>query len=117
MTPAPSPMAPSRVDELVNAWRTADVRNARLNGAWPVVRLIMWPCALVAMVMLAADAAFDVAATLGVVALVVAVGYTEALRLADVALAKAWDAVEDYTGLTGSDLVRLLTDADEAVAL
>jgi hypothetical protein len=114
---APSPFVPSQVDVLVTAWRDADSRYARLNGAWPVVRLIMWPCALVAMVMLAAGAAFDVAATLGVVALVVAAGFSEALRLAEVALAKAWDAVADHTGLSGADLVRLLTDNDEAVSL
>jgi hypothetical protein len=120
MTAAPSPLTPSAVDVLVTAWRDADARSASLNGAWPVVRWIMWPCALVAMVMLVVGVhgtAADVAATLGLVALVVAAGFSEALRLADGALAKAWDAVADYTGLSGADLVRLLTDDDEAVSL
>jgi hypothetical protein len=121
MTAAPSPFAPSRVDVLVTAWRNAEARHARLNGAWPVavVHLIMWPCALVAMVMLALGVhgtAGDVAAALGVVALVVAAGYAEALRLAEVALAKAWDAVADHTGLSGADLVRLVTDDNEELA-
>jgi hypothetical protein len=52
---APSPLPPSPVDDLVAAYRAADDRNARLDGRSPFVRLVIWPCAALAVILIGAN--------------------------------------------------------------
>ncbi len=110
---AQTPLSPSPVDVLVTAWRDADDRYGRLNGRWPLVRLVMWPAALVAVVMLAAGSSALVPALLTLAGLLVAGVHIERMRRADDALAQAWDDLADYTNLSDEELVRLVLDDDE----
>jgi hypothetical protein len=48
--------------------------------------------------------------------LIVAGVHLERMRAADLAVADAWDALSDYTGLTGDALIRLVMDDDAEVS-
>jgi hypothetical protein len=107
--------APSVVDQLVDAWRTADDRYGRLNGRWPLVRLVMWPAALVAVALLVTDSSGLAPVMLTLAGLLVAGVHIERMHRADVALAQAWDRLADHTGLPDEELVYLVRDdAEEA---
>jgi hypothetical protein len=104
---------PSKVDQLVGAWRNANDRYGRLNGRWPLVRLVMWPAALLTVVLLATGSSASAPALLALAGLVVTGVHIERVNRADIALVKAWDDLADYTGLSDEELVRLVRDDDE----
>lgn len=106
---------PSKVDQLVDAWRDANDRYGRLNGHWPLVRLVMWPAALVAVALLVTDSSGLAPVMLTLAGLLVAGVHIERMHRADVALAQAWDRLADHTGLPDEELVYLVRDdAEEA---
>lgn len=113
---APSPLVPTPLDVLVTACRNADDRSSRLNGRWPLVRLVTWPAALAAVVLLATGSSALVPALLTLAGLLVAGVQLERMRRADVASAQAWDDLAVYTGLSGEELLRLVRLDDAEVA-
>lgn len=107
---------PSVVDQLVDAWRTADARYGRLNGRWPLVLdLVMWPAAILAVVLLVTGSSALAPALLTLAGLIVAGVHIERTRRADDALAQAWDDLADHTGLPDEELVYLVRDDDDEV--
>lgn len=112
-TRAPMPLPPSPVDELVDAWREAKDRHARLESRWPLIRLVLWPTALAAIVLIAVNAHGPLAwipavvATAGIVGAIV---HTSLMNQAASDIAEAWTGLREHTGLTDSELELLVQD-------
>jgi hypothetical protein len=100
----------SEVDRLVDEWRTCADRYQRLDGRWPIVRLVMWPAAVVATGLLITGSSAMLPALMTGWTLVFAFGYMERLRAADVASSRAWEAIREYTGLSDAEVDLLVRD-------
>jgi hypothetical protein len=66
------------------------------------------------MVLIATGSSALAPALLALAGLLVAGVHTERMLRADVAVARAWDNLADYTGLSDEELVRLVRDDEEA---
>lgn len=107
------PDSSSPVDELVSTWRAAHARYATVVSYWRRVRLVMWPAAVVAIVVLLtnsrnlAAALASVLSLIGFAAAFVCVGK---LLRASSAEGRAWAALREHTGLSDAELGRVLAD-------